>query len=105
MKLLVVCLVAVTLGISGCVSQDVLTPEQIQKQNRADSVVANTLFDRNLTDLASYNVRPDGGVVIQFHESVQYRVYNGAVQALRSSNEISSVYAEQGGREVCPLGR
>lgn len=89
--------------ITGCASDDVLTKEEIEIQNRADAVVSGVLFERDMNDLASYNVKKDGSVVIKFHESVSLFRYTEVVNTLRKNKSVTSVYAEQSGREVCGL--
>ena len=93
----------VALSISGCVNQNSLTQDQIEKQNRTDAVVSNVLFEHGLDEAASYNVHKDGFLVVKFAESVSSRKYTEVVGILRSSPEINGVRAEQGGREVCKL--
>ena len=89
--------------LSGCVDQNSLTKEQIEIQNRADAVVSGVLFENELDETASYNVRKDGFLVIKFANSVPAEKYTRVVEILRSSEEINGVRAEQGGREVCKL--
>lgn len=99
------CIVAIALltALAACSSNDVLTKEEIRIQNAADAEVANVLFDRELTDTASYNVHKNGHVVIRFDESVKSAVYTEVVDTLRANAAIKSVYAEQAGKEVCAL--
>jgi len=97
---LALCLCAILLG---CTSNNLVTQEQIKTQNAADSEVAVALFERDLTERASYNVHKDGFVVIKFDRSVDSAVYTEVVQALRDNPLIKGVRAEQAGREVCPL--
>ena len=54
-------------------------------------------------ETASYNIRNDGYVVIQFDSSVSEKNYTKVVEQLRSNNNIPGVWAEQNGVEVCPL--
>jgi hypothetical protein len=89
--------------VTGCAANNVVTKEEIETQNRADAVVSGLLFDNNLDNAASYNIRKNGFVVINFDESVAERTYTEIVHSLRSSPEITGVKAEQSGREVCPL--
>ena len=89
--------------LTGCASQQSLTPEEMAIQNRADAVVSNLLFEEELDQGASYNVRKDGFVVIKFAKSVPSDTYTRVVEMLRSSSDIRGVRAEQGGREVCKL--
>ena len=89
--------------IIGCSSQDVLTEEEIKTQNAADSVVAELLFEKELTLTASYNIRKSGFVVIRFDKSVPSNVYTDVVNTLRKNTYIHGVQAEQEGVEVCPL--
>ena len=87
----------------GCSSQNVLTEEEIKTQNAADSVVAELLFEKELTLTASYNIRKSGFVVIRFDKSVPSNVYTEVVNTLRKNTHIPGVQAEQEGVEVCPL--
>lgn len=89
--------------LSGCVTQSSLTKEEMATQYRADTAVANILFDQELNDAASYNVRKDGFVVVEFSGSVPTDKYTKAVGILRSSPDINGVRAEQAGKEVCPV--
>lgn len=90
-------------SVIGCASQQSLTQEEMAIQNRADAVVSNLLFEEELDQTASYNVRKDGFVVIKFAKSVPSETYARVVEMLRSSSGIRGVRAEQGGREVCKL--
>lgn len=89
--------------LSGCVANNVVTQEEIETQSRADAVVSRVLFENDLDESTSYNIRKNGLVVIKFDKSVSRRTYTKVVNALRSSQDISGVQAEQSGREVCPL--
>jgi len=88
--------------LSACNQQSV-SPEQLARQNAADAAVANLLFENDLDQVTSYNVRPDGFVVIKFGDSVSAATYNDTVGKLREDPRIKGVYAEQAGSEVCPL--
>ena len=90
-------------SIAGCAGQQSLTQEEMAIQNRADAVVSNLLFEKELDQTASYNVRKDGFVVIKFDKSVPIETYTRVVETLRSSSDIRGVRAEQSGREVCKL--
>ena len=87
----------------GCVSDKVLTQDEIEKQNKAAEVVSGVLFDNDLSDSASYNIRKDGHVVIIFDDSVSDKKYTKVVQLLRSNADIKGVRAEQFGIEVCGI--
>lgn len=87
----------------GCGADNALTKEQLEIQSKADSAVAEILFDSGLDTKASYNVRKDGHVEIDFIKSVSLIDYTLAVEKMRSHKHIPSVYAEQAGSEVCPL--
>lgn len=87
--------------LSACSSQSVLTEEEKRTQDAATEAVTGLLFENDLSTLASYNVRKDGRVVIKFHESVKEETYTDIVTKLRKTPDIKSVYAEQGGKEVC----
>ena len=97
---LVLCLCAT---LFGCANDNVITQEQLETQNAADSEVAGALFERDLNVRASYNVRNDGFVIIEFDQSVAPEAYTEVVQALRDNRLIKGVRAEQAGQEVCPL--
>jgi len=92
-----------TLALMACVDQNTLTRKEIVKQSKADAFVSGVLFESDMDTQASYNTRKDGFVVIKFDESLTSKEYTGIVDTLRSSNELSGVRAEQGGREVCKL--
>ena len=92
----------VLLHLSGC-AENIVTMEEIETQNKADSAVSEILFDYDLDNSTSYNIRKNGLVVIKFDESVSDKNYMEVVNFLRSSPVIDGVQAEQGGVEVCPL--
>ena len=75
----------------------------MQLQSEADAIVANTLFEHDLNEQASYNVSKTGAVTIKFTESVKSKDYTKIVDLLRSNAAIDSVLAEQSGAEVCGL--
>lgn len=87
--------------LSGCASDQVISQEEMRIQDAAAAEVANVLFEKQMDNLASYNVRRDGYVVIKFDQSVSFANYNDVVETLRSKKTISAVYAEQGGKQVC----
>lgn len=103
MKLWIFGLLLILNLVYGCVANNVITPEEIKTQNKAAHVVSGVLFDNDIDDSASYNIRKNGLVVIRFDESVSERSYTDVVNMLRSSPDINGVQAEQGGIEVCPL--
>ncbi len=88
--------------LTACQSNE-LSPEEIALQDAADERVSSLLFEQNLDNHASYNVHKDGSVIIRFDRNVSSERYTDIVQKLRAAPEISSVYAEQGGQQVCPL--
>jgi len=92
----------VTIILSACQSNE-FTPEEIARQNAADADVSTILFAHELDNHASYNVHKDGSVVIKFDQSVNSPTYTSVVDELRATPTIKSVYAEQSGRQVCPL--
>ena len=89
--------------LTACTPNNVLTLEEIAIQNAADRVVAETLFEREVEKTASYHVRKDGFVALHFDKTVSDKTYTNVVNALRANPAISGVYAEQAGKEVCPL--
>mgnify|MGYP001824236187 CR=1 FL=1 len=89
------------LVLSGCVANGVVTKEEMATQNRVDAAVSGTLFENDMDQEASYNIRKSGHVVIKFDESVSSHTYTRIVELLRKHEDIPSVYAEQGGVEVC----
>ena len=89
--------------LSGCASDQIISQEEIRVQDAAAAEVANILFEKEMDNLASYNVRRDGYVVIKFDQSVSFDKYNDVVQVLRNKKAITGVYAEQGGKQVCRL--
>lgn len=91
------------LFLSGCAGSNVVTKEEIEIQNKADVVVSGVLFDNDVDNSASYNIRKSGLVVIKFDDSVPKHTYTEVVNVLRSNSAITGVRAEQGGMEVCPL--
>lgn len=103
MKIKVLFLLSILFSLSGCGADNVLTKKEMETQSKADAVVANTLFDNDLDNKASYNVSKKGAVVIKFTESVKDKDYTKIVNLLRSNKAITEVYAEQSGAEVCGL--
>lgn len=97
-KLVLLFLIAISVG---CVSNNVVTREEVATQNRVDAAVSGVLFDNDMDKEASYNIRKNGHVVIKFDESVPQKTYTKIVELLRKHQDIPSVYAEQGGVEVC----
>lgn len=89
--------------LTACATDNILTKEEMAIQSKADTVVANVLFDNDLNDKASYNVSKSGSVTIKFAESVKNKDYTKIVNLLRSNTSIDGVYAEQSGAEVCGL--
>lgn len=87
--------------LPGCASDQVISQEEISVQDAAVTEVTTVLFEKEMENFASYNVRRDGYVVIKFDQSVPFARYNDVVEALRSKKTISGVYAEQGGKQVC----
>lgn len=87
----------------GCTANNVLTKEEIRIQNKSDAIVSSILFENDLTEKASYNIRKNGSVAIKFSEMVSEKDYTKIVNLLRSSSNVGNVYAEQSGREVCGL--
>jgi len=96
-------MLALTPVISGCSADNALTKEEVKNQNNSSHVVTNVLFDNDIDETASYNIRKDGYVVIQFDSSVSEEKYTKVVNQLRSNKNITGVWAEQSGVEVCPL--
>ncbi len=90
-------------NLLGCTNDNVLTKEEVENQNKSSEIVTGILFDNDLDESASYNIRKDGYVVIQFDSSVSENKYTNVVNQLRSNHLITGVWAEQSGVEVCPL--
>lgn len=89
--------------IAGCGADNALTQQEKEVQSRADIAVSGILFDAQLDDTASYNVRKDGHVEIEFAKSVSLIDYTLVVEKLRANRDIKHVSAIQSGTEVCPL--
>jgi len=103
-KIVLPALAAIFLILSACAtSENIISAEQAKIQNKIDEIVSTTLFDRELDTLASYKIRNDGMVVIQFSESVSSPVYTEVVNILRANKHITMLRAEQSGKEVCSL--
>lgn len=90
-------------GVSGCTAENVLTETEVINQNNSSQVVTDVLFENDVDEMASYNIRKDGYVVIQFDSSVSEQKYTKVVNQLRVNKIITGVLAEQSGVEVCPL--
>ena len=89
--------------LTACAETNVLTKKEMAMQNKADAVVSAVLFDHDMSETASYNVRKNGSVAIKFKESVSEKNYTKVVKLLRAIKAIGGVDAEQGGNEVCGL--
>lgn len=89
--------------MSACGTDNVLTKEEMIIQANADSAVSEILFESGLDSKASYNVRKDGSVKIEFAKSVSMIDYTLVVEQLRAHQAIKSVAAEQSGSAVCIL--
>lgn len=94
-------LITLTFLIASCGNN--LSEKEYIMQNNASTVVADVLFDRDLSEQASYNVRKNGEVIILFTPEVSSSRYTEAVDFLRKHKDVKAVYAEQSGREVCIL--
>lgn len=97
------CALVLPAGLLSCNADNILTKEEVENQNRSSQVVTEVLFENDVDETASYNIRNDGYVVIHFDSSVPEKKYTRVVNQLRSSNDIPGVLAEQDGVEVCPL--
>jgi len=84
-----------------CGETNVLTKKEMAIQSKADAVVSTVLFDHDMSERASYNVKKDGSIVIKFEESVSPKKYTRIVNLLRSNKAIDGVYAEQSGNAIC----
>lgn len=91
------------LFLVGCVTDMELTQDEIENQNKASAVVSEVLFEHDLSDSASYNIRKDGYVVIIFDDNVSDKNYTEVVRLLRTNVDIKGIRAEQFGVEVCGL--
>ena len=97
------CLFITIASLLGCTNANVLTKDEIENQEKSSEIVTGILFDNDLDETASYNIRKDGYVVIQFDSSVSENKYTKVVNQLRSNHVITGVWAEQSGVEICPL--
>ena len=66
-------------------------------KNNASQIVTEVLFKNDADENASYNIRKDGYVVIQFDSSVSEMKYTRVVDQLRSDCMVTGVWAEQSG--------
>lgn len=89
--------------ITGCGSDNALTQQEIEIQSRADIAVSNILFDAGMDNQASYHVRKNGHVEIEFVKTVPMFDYTMVVEKMRAHPDIKSVTAVQTGQEVCPM--
>lgn len=101
--IITVSLSILSLFLAGCVSDKVLSQDEIENQNKASAIVAGILFEHDLDDSASYNIRKTGYVVIMFDDNVSEKKYTEVVKLLRSNADIKGLRAEQFGVEVCAL--
>lgn len=79
-----------------------ISQEEMRVQDAAATEVANVFFEKEMDNLALYNVRRDSFVIIKFDQSVLFAQYNDVVEMRRSKKVIAGVYAEQGDKQVCP---
>lgn len=91
--------------LAGCATDNVLSTAELEKQAKADAVVASVLFDQEVDANTSYNVRKNGFVVMKFDNTVSAEKYITVVDLLRSNADVNGVRAEQSGKEVCQLRR
>ena len=89
--------------LTGCATNNEVSQQELENQNKASEIVSAVLFDNDLDGLASYNIRKSGFVVIIFDQSVADERYRKVVDLLRSNADIKGVRAEQDGVEVCGL--
>ena len=90
-------------GMVGCNTDNYLTKEEVENQNKASSVITNILFDNDIDETATYTINKEGHVDISFDQTVPKPTYTRVVDQLRNDPNITSVWASQGGAEVCPL--
>lgn len=95
--------VGLTLLLMGCGADNALTKAEKDLQENTQTAVAEILFDSELDTKASYNVRKDGHVHIEFTPDVSMIQYTRVVEKMRSHPNIKSVYAEQSGGQVCGI--
>ena len=91
--------------LAGCAGTEVVSQEEISRQNKVDGIVSQELFARKLDEHASYNIHTDGFVAIKFDESVSFQAYADMVEWMRARPEIKGVRATVSGMEVCPPRR
>ncbi|MEA1890763.1 MAG: hypothetical protein U9N50_13440 [Pseudomonadota bacterium] len=89
--------------LTSCVTDNEISQEELEKQNKVSEIISAVLFDNDLDSLASYNIRRSGFVVIIFDESVADEKYRKVVDLLRSNAVIKGVRAKQNGVEICGL--
>lgn len=88
---------------TACNSQHSLSKAEVAVQTQADIAVSNILFDAGMDTQASYNVRKNGHVEIEFAKSVPLFDYSNVVNKMRKHSDITSVHAIQSGQVLCPL--
>jgi len=103
MKTLISVFLVSLILLTGCSSNNFITEQQVETQSRADIAVASILFDTEMSTHASYNVRKNGHVEIEFAKSVKLFNYTMVVEKLRNHRDIKSVFAIQSGQVVCPM--
>ena len=89
--------------LTACGETNVLTKKEMAIQSKADAYVSGLLFEQDMSETASYNVKKDGSIVVKFAESVSQKKYTQIVDLLRASKAVDGVYAEQSGAEVCGI--
>lgn len=89
--------------MTACGYDNALTKEEMQVQSAASLAVSEILFEAHLESEASYHVRKNGLVKIEFTEAVSVFDYTAVVEQLRQHASIAAVEAVQSGNRVCPL--
>lgn len=69
---------------------------------RADAATADVLFNLDIEN-ASYKVRHDGYVDIQFGPALPDDRYQAAIAALKAHPDIPGILAGRGSSDFCPL--
>jgi len=80
-----------------------LTKEEVLIQQKATNALTEILFEHELDEKSSFEVKKDGFVNLRIQGLVAIKTYTKAIKALRTHKDIKGVHAKKGGVEVCPL--
>jgi YbbR domain-containing protein len=94
----------ITLLFASCsTNTNEVSKEEMLLQEKATNALTEILFDHELDEKSSFEVKEDGFVNLRIQGLVAIKTYTKAIKALRAHKDIKGVHAKKGGVEVCPL--